>query len=108
MPQAAIRQGGGGVVSGQGTGLTGTGLTGTGLTGTGLTGHGAAERPLRNRRVEVESGDQPLAGKLGYRLEYRIVREQGITWEVHLSDQPLGEGRPEDREVDVRGAPALW
>ena len=35
------------------------------------------------------------------------MRDQGVALEVHLGDQPLGEARAEDREVDVRRAPVV-
>ena len=34
-------------------------------------------------------------------------RDQRITLEIHLGDQPLAEGGAEDREMDMRRAPAV-
>src|SRR6516225_6451475 len=60
-----------------------------------------AERPLWHGEAQVEPGDQPVPGRLGHRVEDRILEEQRIAGEEHLGDQALGEGAPEHREVDV-------
>ena len=58
--------------------------------------------------VQVELADQALARlRVGHRVEDRVEGEQRIAGEVHLRDQPRQEGRPEQREVDVRRAPGV-
>ncbi len=37
----------------------------------------------------------------------RVLDEQRIVREVHLRDQPLSEGPPEDRKMDVRRPPGV-
>src|SRR5581483_5355062 len=60
--------------------------------------------PLGLGQLDVEPGDQPLPGLLvRHRVEDRVEWQQRVAGEVHLGDQPLGEGPAEQREVDVRG-----
>jgi hypothetical protein len=67
-----------------------------------------AERVFRRREVVVVLGDEPLTRPgIEDRLEDRIERKQRVPWEVHLRDDPLGEGRAEHREVDVRRPPGV-
>src|SRR5207237_5627132 len=67
-----------------------------------------AERPLRNRRVEVEpSRQQAAAALVRDRVEDWIVRNQRVAGEVHLRHEPAGERWPEQREVDVRRSPRV-
>ena len=64
-----------------------------------------AERPLRHGQAVVVGGDEPLPGRVvGHGLEDRVVGEERVAGEVHLGDEPLGERRAEEREVDVRRA----
>ena len=44
---------------------------------------------------------------VAHRVEDRVLEEQRVAREVHLRDEPRGEGRPEQREVDVGGAPGV-
>jgi hypothetical protein len=56
----------------------------------------------------VVRGDQACAGGLvGDGLQDGVVAEERVAGEVHLGDQALGEGRAEEREVDVRGPPGV-
>ena len=58
---------------------------------------------VRPGDVVVVGRDQALLGLLvGDRLEDRVEAEQRVAREVHLGDQPLGEGPSEQREVDMR------
>ena len=43
----------------------------------------------------------------GHRLEDRVEVEQRVVGKVHLGDQPGSDGRPHQREVDVRGPPGV-
>src|SRR5215211_2477368 len=67
-----------------------------------------AERLLGHGPVVVVSADHPLAVlRVANRVEDRILEEERIAGEEHLGDQPRGEGGPEQREVDVPGAPGV-
>ena len=51
--------------------------------------------------------DRPVPGGVRDRVVDRVLPEQRVAREVHLGDQPLGEGPAEQAEVDVRGAPRV-
>jgi hypothetical protein len=52
--------------------------------------------------------NQQLAGfRVSDGVEDRVVREQWVSREVHLRDEPLREGAAEDGEVDVRRPPGV-
>ncbi len=56
----------------------------------------------------VVGGHQTGAGSgVGDRAEDRVVGEERVAGEVHLGDQPLGERRAEEREVDMGRAPGV-
>ena len=67
------------------------------------------ERPLRNgsgsRSNRAISRSRPP--RVRDRVVDRVERQQRIAREVHLGDEPLLEGLPEEREVDVRGSPGV-
>src|ERR1700676_2267835 len=67
-----------------------------------------AERMLRHRRVDIESCDQPRTRvRIGDAVEDRIDREQRVAREIHLRDEPRGEARAEQAEMDVSGTPCV-
>ena len=47
------------------------------------------------------------AAASGNRVVDGVERQQRVTWEVHLGDQPLLEGMAEEGEVDVGGPPRV-
>ena len=65
------------------------------------------ERPLGDRRVVVVGRDEGVAGPFGHGVVDRILEEQRVVGEVHLGDQPLGEGATEQAEVQVGRAPGV-
>src|SRR4029453_2491241 len=70
----------------------------------------APRRGSGRRRTAGRRGGaapQPLPCRLGHRGEDRVEGEQRVAGEVHLGDEPLGEGPPEQREVDVGGPPGV-
>ena len=61
--------------------------------------------PTRDRVVEVERRDHPLAVPgVAHRMEDRVLEEERIAGEVHLGHQAGGERRSEQRRVDVLAA----
>src|SRR5437763_6442880 len=65
-------------------------------------------RPVRDGVVDREGRDHPLARlRIAHRVEDRVVGEERVAREVHLSDQTLGEGPAEQREVDVGRPPRV-
>src|SRR5215208_1573571 len=66
------------------------------------------ERPLRLGSLQIEGRDHTLPGfGVAHRVEDRVLPEQRIARKVHLGDEPRGEGRPEEREVDVGRPPGV-
>src|SRR5580658_6151440 len=66
-----------------------------------------AERKLFFREVYIEAGEHAMFRPVGDRLENRIVGQHRVAFEIHLGHESGYERRPEERKVDVRGAPGI-
>ena len=70
--------------------------------------HSVGERPpgwvcSMSKRETRSARDR----RVTHRVQDRVVGEERVAREVHLRHEALGEGAPEDREVDVRGTPGV-
>ena len=69
--------------------------------------HSKASAQLSCGALEGEPADRPVPRRRRDGVEDRVLAEQRVVREVHLGDQPLGEGPAEQAEVDVRRPPGV-
>ena len=62
----------------------------------------------RDRCIQVECRDKLVDGAwIGDGFHDWTICDQGVAFEIHLGDQPLGEGCAEDRHMDMGGPPVV-
>src|SRR5215469_5433455 len=67
-----------------------------------------SERPFGHGGLDIEARNQPRPDAfIRYRVENRVKRKYGVARKVHLRDEPRQKRRPEQRKVDMRGAPGI-